>query len=464
MTTKVRPGRDPESEACSFLDKYPNIVEIDAILIDVNGVGRGKRLRRHELIALFRDGRYVPMSSLGLMITGEDVDGNGLVWETGDCDKHCKPVPNSLGCVPLEQGERGFLLLTMFHEDGSAVEADARQRLSWQIERAKRLGYHPIGAFELEFFLIEPVQSPGQLPVPAKGIKSGRSAHVSNTLSVDDLDDMSPFFAKAYQAAESFGIQLETLISEFAPGQFELTIRHQDLLRAADELILVKRILKICARHFGFEACFMAKPFATQAGSGMHLHVSLNDDEGNNLFADQKNGALSKLMLQAIAGVKTTVPDTMVLLAPNLNSWRRFAPQSYAPTQLTWGRNNRTVAIRVPAGKGSSRHFEHRIAGVDANPYLVATATLAGALKGIENELDPGDEIIGNGYLGKSTAREQIPAGWQAAISLFEGSEFAMETLGPVLHKVVLASQKMEFARACAHVSDYEYFTYQLAL
>lgn len=154
----------------------------------------------------------------------------------------------------------------------------------------------------------------------------------------------------------------------------------------------------------------------------------------------------------------------MVLLAPNLNSWRRFAPQSYAPTQLTWGRNNRTVAIRVPAGKGSSRHFEHRIAGVDANPYLVATATLAGALKGIENELDPGDEIIGNGYLGKSTAREQIPAGWQAAISLFEGSEFAMETLGPVLHKVVLASQKMEFARACAHVSDYEYFTYQLAL
>ena len=148
------------------------------------------------------------------------------------------------------------------------------------------------------------------------------------------------------------------MISEYAVGQYELTIRYRDLLRAADDVIVAKRLIRSAARRFGMEACFMAKPFGQEAGSGMHLHLSLANADGHNLYADQPSGQLSPLMLHSIGGIRHTIGDTMLVLAPFLNSWRRFASVVYSPASDTWGVENRTVALRVPNSSASTRHFE----------------------------------------------------------------------------------------------------------
>jgi glutamine synthetase len=206
------------------------------------------------------------------------------------------------------------------------------------------------------------------------------------------------------------------------------------------------------------EACFMAKPFGREAGSGMHLHLSLADPAGENQFADGEDGRLSRLMLQSIAGIRHTIGDTMLVLAPFLNSWRRFASTVYSPASDSWGLDNRTVAIRVPATSGKARHFEHRVAGVDANPYLVAAVTLAGALDGIASEADPGPPIEGNGY-GQGLG-QRLPRTWLDAIEQLEKSAFVREVMGERLHQGFVAVKYAEWDRLAHEVTDTEWALY----
>lgn len=450
-------------EAQHFLDRNPTVEAIEIVLSDVNGIGRGKLIRRAELIPLFTEGRNIPMSMLVLDVTGADVVESGLVWETGDCDMKCWPIPGTLGVAAHITPPRGQLLLSMYDFAGSPVPADPRHVLAKLVDNANQRGYRPVGAFEVEFFLLERRVDNKSAPIPARGQMSGHSSSLNNTLSLDEVDAMSPFFDSVYEAARGMGINLEALISEFAPGQFELTIHHRDLLGAADDLIQVKRLLRSVARRHGLTACFMAKPFGHSAGSGMHLHLSLESAQGENIFGDTHQGEFSPHLLHAIGGVRATIAETMSLLAPHLNSWRRFAPGSYAPTVANWGENNRTVALRVPSGSARSRHFEHRVAGIDANPYLVAAATLAGVLKGLDERRDPGPPVTGNGYeeLTSGVERDLIfPPDWLSAISRLETSAFAISFMGPVLHKAFCAVKRSEYALAAQVVTDYEYLTY----
>ncbi len=247
---------------------------------------------------------------------------------------------------------------------------------------------------------------------------------------------MSPLFADVYAGAKALNIPLETLISEYAPGQFEFTLRYGDLMSAADHLIMTKRLIRAVARRHQAEACFMAKPFGQTAGSGMHLHISLADAAGKNLFGDDGSGPFSPLMLQSIAGIQSTLAETMAVLAPFANSWRRFASSIYSPVSIDWGVNNRTVALRIPNTSGKARHFEHRVAGVDANPYLVAAVTLAGCLKGIAEKADPGAPVTGNGYEGRAGKPSGLPREWLTAIELCEASAFVKKALGPCCIRV----------------------------
>src|SRR5262245_27428951 len=181
---------------------------------------------------------------------------------------------------------------------------------------------------------------------------------------------------------------------------------------------MYKRLVRGVAAKHGMDATFMAKPYVDRVGSGMHLHMSLQDAKGHNMFAsDDARG--STLLRHAIAGMAATMAECVGVFAPNANSYRRYRRNSYAPTAPSWGVNHRSVSLRVPAGAAETRHVEHRVAGADANPYLAAAALLAGAHHGIVNRLDVGAPIIGNGY---EQATGSLPTNWYAALDRMESS------------------------------------------
>lgn len=440
-------------EARAFLDRYPDVEGIDIVLTDLHGIGRGKIIRRHELEALFTEGRGMPASLFAQDIQGNDVEEALATFTDKGGDSRCWPVPGTLGLQPLSG--RGLVLLALFDAAGQPIVHDPRSALIRQVSRAKAAGLVPMGAFELEFYLIN--ASPGDgadQAQPVRGLLGGRPLISNNCMSVDELDEMSPFFDAVYAAAKTFDLTLEAMISEYAEGQFELTLRYRDLARAADDLILTKTLIRTTARRFGMTACFMAKPFGDRSGSGMHMHLSLADKDGTNLFADSPDGALSPLMLQAMGGIRGAMADTMLILAPGLNSWRRFASNSYSPAQNSWGIEDRGVALRIPQSAAKARHFEHRIAGVDANPYLVATAALGTALDGIATGADVGPA----GPEGAAAA--PLPSDWPSAIEAFATSGPLCDILGAPLRDAFAGVKRAEYARLATLVTDVEWAIY----
>jgi glutamine synthetase len=454
------PSGSNMSEAEAFLAKYPDVEAIDIILTDFHGIGRGKMIRRHELEGIYKSGRGLPTSIFGQDVTGEDVDDCGLVQTGGGGDGRCWPVPGTLGYLP--HTGRGQLLISMYNEDATPHDVDPRNVFLNQVKRANDLGLTPMGAFELEFYLVDRDADAGGLYHPASYAMTKRRSSLRNTMSVDEIDEMSPLFDAVYEGAKHLDLTLETLISEYGPGQYEMTIRYRDLMRAADDVIIAKRLIRTAARRFGMEAVFMPKPFGNEAGSGMHLHLSLADENGNNLFADQPDGSLSPLMLNAIGGIRGTIGDTMLILAPFMNSWRRFASAMYSPASDDWGVENRTVALRVPGTPGKTRHFEHRIAGVDANPYLVAAVTLGAALDGIENKIDPGQPSTDE--IGHDKGPNDLPRHWLDAIDRFGASDFNKRTLGTRFHTAFTRIKQAEYEHMALKVSaaEWEYYGFSV--
>jgi glutamine synthetase len=447
-------------EALDFLERHPKIEAFDIILTDTNGVGRGKIIRRHELIPFYENGRHLPISILGLDITGEDVHETGLVWDSGDGDMRAWPIPNTLIPLAHTNPPRGQVLMSMFHLNSARMTSDPRLALKKQQETLAEKGLFPAGAFELEFFLLSNERDENGKVVPATAVLDGRKSGKTEVYSVDHLLGMEPLFSDIYEAAKQAGLPAETLISEYAPGQYELTLNYQtDILQAADDLIMLKRIVRANARRHGVTACFMAKPIADYAGSGMHFHVSLRDESDNNIFTETVEGKWNATILHAIGGMIQTMGDSMLVFAPHANSWRRFTSQSYAPISPTWGVNNRSVALRIPAGSKKARRIEHRPSGVDANPYLVATVILAALDYGISNKIDAGPETLGNGYEDDHTHRN-MPKDWRGAIEMAKNSKFLKEALGPDLHRTFIAIKESEYQRVARTISDVDYQLY----
>jgi glutamine synthetase len=247
-----------------------------------------------------------------------------------------------------------------------------------------------------------------------------------------------------------------------SPGQFEITLHHRDdALRAVDEAVMFKRVLRGVAQKHGLIACFMAKPFTERAGSGLHVHVSFNDAQGHNIFAsDDPAGAhgINNSLLQVIGGMKDSMAESMVVFAPNANSYRRFVTESYAPVAPNWGINNRSVSLRVPAGPPASRHVEHRICGADANLYLAVATVMGGAAHGLRERFDPGAPIEGNGYAQAGV--RTLPGSWREALDLAARSEFLEETLGKDFLRIFLSIKNQECARFSAEVSELDYAWY----
>jgi len=453
------PSGSTLKEAQDFLQAHPEIEAVDIVLSDANGIGRGKIIRRHELEAFYKGGRHLPISILGLDICGEDVDETGLIWDQGDGDLRAWPIPGTLCAMHGTNPPRAEVLMSLYHLNGDKMTSDPRHALARQVDLLAAGDMFPAAAFELEFFLLANERDSEGRVQPAAAVLDGRRSTKTEVYSVDHLHGMEPLFSQIYAAAEVAGITAETVISEYAPGQYELTLNYRrDVLQAADDLVRLKRIVRLQARKFGITACFMAKPVEAYAGSGMHLHVSVADGKGNNLFAEQNVGTWNQTILHAIGGMRETMAESMLVFAPHANSWRRFANQSYAPVTPNWGVNNRSVALRIPAGPVSARRIEHRPSGVDANPYLVAATVLAALRHGIDGRFDPGTQTTGNGY--DDTPDRVIPADWRSAIEAAKGSQFLKDALGADMHRTFVAIKAAEYARVARTIADVDYDLY----
>jgi len=421
-------------------------------------VQRGKVLRREELVKAYADGRPLPGSILGVDITGADVEETGLVWEDGDADRTCWPVGGSLCAMPWAETPSAQFLLTMHEADGQGSPGDPRHALARVIERFRPLGLTPVAAVELEFYLVDRDSAAAGRPRPPKAPLGGWEPKQLQAYLMQDLEDFAPELDSIFGGARQMGLPVRTLISEYSPGQLEVVLLHQpDALRAADQAILYKRLVKGMAARHGYAATFMAKPYANFAGSGMHLHVSLADAAGGNAFASAEPTG-GPLLRHAIGGLKATMAECMGLFAPNANSYRRFRQQSYAPMAPTWGVNNRTVSLRIPAGAAETRHVEHRVAGADANPYLALAAVLAAMHKGIVEKLDPGPPIEGNGYAQPGAAA--LPRDWYRATEQTAASGFLADYLGRRFLEIFSAIKLAEIDRFMSQPTELDYAWY----
>lgn len=460
MSDTSSPSGSSIAEAEAFLAAHPEIEAIDLVLHDSNGIGRGKIIRRHELLSVYKNGRNYPISILGLDICGEDVHETGLIWDSGDGDVQSWPIPGTLKPLHNTKPPRAEVLMSMYALNGSPITSDPRHAMQRQVDALAAEGLHPAGAFELEFFLLANERDSSGRVQPARDVLDGRASHKTEVYSVDHLHGMLPLFSDIYAGADAAGIQAETMISEYAPGQYELTLHYRtNIMQAADDLIRLKRIVRAQARAHGVTACFMAKPVEAYAGSGMHLHVSMQDDAGRNIFAETRGGDWNEAIRHALGGLRATMGESMLVFAPHANSWRRFANQSYAPVSPTWGVNNRSVALRIPAGDAAARRIEHRPSGVDANPYLVGSTVLAGIRHGLANKIDPGPETTGNGYEDGQDAPD-IPNDWRAALTAARDSDFLKSALGADMHRTFTAIKAAEYARVARTISEVDYDLY----
>lgn len=447
-----------EAEAHAFLDANPDITSIHVIWTDICGVARGKILRRDELVPAWKDGRFMPISALVLDITGQDVPETGLVFDEGDRDMLLWPVPGSLVRIPWMEEPTAQYLASVHDLDGTPHFADPRNALEAIVKRFQtELNMTPVGAVEVEFFLMDRASAiAGEPRAPKSLINEHRPQHFQ-AYYLQDLDDFAPFFKDLYAYCEAQGLPAKTLISEYAPGQMEIVLRHRaDVLKACDEGIMLKRLIKATAEKHGMAATFMAKPYAQWTGSGMHIHVSLGDEKGNNLFAAD-DPMQNELLLHSIGGLKAAMAESMLIFAPNANSYRRFRRNSYAPVSASWGINNRTVSIRIPAGAASACHIEHRPSGADANPYLVMAAILAGIHYGITEKADPGNPVVGNGYEKRA---KYIPGNWFDAIDAFWRASILKEYFGKPFVDTYCTIKEVEADRFYAEptLRDFEWY------
>ncbi|HET8850794.1 MAG TPA: glutamine synthetase family protein [Marinobacter sp.] len=435
-------------------------IEFDFFITDLNGNLRGKRMPAGVLEKVMREGIKLPRSVVGFDFWGADVLDNGLVFETGDSDGVCLPVSQTPLPVPWSDIPRNQILAMMFNADGSAFQADPRQVLKRVVDRFEVHGLRPVMATELEFYLMDGKSETTQRPKPPV-LANGQGRRLANTegYAVEEMDGFDAFFSDIRKACEAQGIDADTIIAEMGPGQFEINLNHvNDPLLAGDQAILFKRLVRGVSRRHGYGATFMAKPYAEYSGNGFHVHFSLLDAAGNNVFDDGTEEG-SKLMKQAVAGMMHTLPDTMLTLAPNLNSYRRFMPGAHAPTRANWGYENRTVALRIPESPCAARRIEHRVAGADANPYLVLASVLAGALHGIENSLEPVPPIEGDAY-AESDDAWVLPNTWEDATNAFANSAILREYLGEEFQRVYSAAKRQEKRLLSERITDVEYEAY----
>ena len=407
---------------------------------DLNGQMRGKRLPAAQFDKLGEGSVRMPLSVLNVDIWGADIEDSPLVFETGDADGVLYPTEH--GPVPMPWlGSPGALVpMWMYRDTGEPFMGDPRHALAAVLDRYAARGWRVEAAAEMEFYLVDDSEEALQPPISPV---SGRPLNGHAILSIRQLDAFDAYFTELYEACEAMDIPAESAISESGLGQFEVNMTHRDAMAAADDVFLFKALVRGLARKHGIAATFMAKPFAEDAGNGMHVHFSVLDTEGRNIF-DNGGPEGTDLLRHAIAGCLDGMAPSTLIFAPHGPSYDRIVPGAHAPIGACWAYENRTAAIRVPGGPTKARRIEHRVACGDNNPYLSIAVMLGAALDGIERRAEPPPPITGNAY---DLDLPGLAPDWISAMARFETDPLIARILPAELIENFLLTKRQEMAR-----------------
>jgi glutamine synthetase len=427
------------------------ITTVECLVPDFNGILRGKSLPAARFLKSLDDqSLLLPSSAFLVSIEGRYSGHIDQDFAYQDPDMRIVPDPATLRLAPGAAAGTAYVFADAFHLDGRPWRAAPRHVLSTVLDRYAQRGWTPVVAPELEFYLAAPNPDPNHVVTAPLG-RSGRAETVQHPYDLQALEEFEPVIRRIYDNASVMGIPLDTLIHESGTAQLEINLHHGDAVALADSVLLFKRMTRQAAQASGMQATFMAKPIAEQAGSSMHIHMSVIDETGRNLFADQA-GADTDMFAGFIGGLQAFAPEIMPLFAPNVNSYRRIHPNHSAPANIEWSHDNRSCGLRVPIGSPTARRIENRLPGADANPYLALAGSLLAGYLGVEGKLARSPEAFGNAYGRKST----LPQTMEEALARFSACAPVRDVLGEDFVQSYLRVKQVELQQFQGVVTPWE--------
>jgi len=431
--------------------KAKNIDDIECMIADNAGVARGKSIPRGKFMEGLKNRQLrIPETLFGMTITG-DFALNDFLSET-ERDVILEPDLSTICMTPWQSEPTATVICDAMHENGDPVDFSPRQVLRRVLKLYENEGWQPIVAPEFEFYLLERQADVEAIPKAPVGRSGCRDAGAS-PFSIDSLDEFAPYFDDVYDACEAQRIGVDTLIHEAGPAQFEFNVEHGPALEIADQSFLFKRILRQVAIRHNMFASFMASPYPDNFGSAMHIHQSVICMEtGKNIFVNEDESN-SDLFLHHIAGLQKYLQHAIPMIAPFVNSYRRFSSGLSAPTNTHWSRENRSVGLRVPSGPPAARRIENRVAGSDVNPYFAIATSLACGYLGMKEQLKASSEFKGSAY---ETLDRALPRHFLDGVKNMRKCEPLKEVLGEAFVETYLDAKEMEFENYSSVLSPWE--------
>lgn len=419
-------------------------------VFDMDGILRGKYMSRDKFASSLEGGFGFCDVVLGWDSNDQLYDNTRFTgWHTAYPDAPVRILPETCRELPMEKNMLFFL--GEFADRAETVGPRAVLRRA--IQRCNDLGFTPFGAMEFEFFVFE--ETPHS--IRDKGYRDLRPITPGNFgYSVLRSSVWSDLYEELLGTCAEMDIPIEGLHTETGPGVLEAAIGVDTLLEAADKAALFKTFAKVIAQRNGLMATFMAKWSADYPGQSGHIHLSLQRNGGSAFHDPDGPHRMSPTMQQFLAGCQTFLPETLAMVAGTVNSYSRLVPGAWAPTSATWGVENRTTALRVIPGSPKSQRIEYRIAAADANPYLAMAAALAAGLAGIEQELEPTPEVVGNAYTQEFDPRLALPTTLTEAAGRLRESKVARDIFGDDFIEHYAASREWEEREFRRAITDWE--------
>jgi glutamine synthetase len=429
--------------------KVRGIEELECVVPDQAGVARGKIMPASKFFNA--PAMNLPSSIFHQTISGEypddDVPGAG---DPADADLVLVPDFATLCVVPWASDPTAQLIHDCYNRAGEPIEVAPRQLLRKIVGLFAEKGWRAVVAPEIEFYLVKPNTDPDYPLEPPVG-RSGRPETGRVSYSISAVNEFDDLFEDIYDFSEAQGLEIDTLIHEEGAAQMEINLRHGDPLALADQVFLFKRTIREAAMAHNIYATFMAKPIANEPGSAMHIHQSVWDENGRNIFSGP-DGEPTKEFFSFIAGQQKYLPQVMCILAPYVNSYRRLTKAATAPINVAWGYDNRTTGIRVPPAGAEARRVENRVPSSDANPYLAIAASLACGYLGLIEGLTPTDPVEGSAH----GLDYDLPRGLLEAVSAFEDCAELEAVFGKTFTSTYAALKRGEYETFMRVISPWE--------
>jgi len=386
---------------------------------------------------------FLPTSIFFQTITGTYADIESIDDQWTEADLLLMPDYSTATAVPWSADVTLQVIHDVCDRDGNPIAIAPRNVLKRIIDLYRAEGWVPVVAPELEFYLTKPNVNPDNPVEPPVG-RTGRRGVSRQAYSMSAVEEYGTVIDDIYDFAEAQGFEIDTIIQEGGAGQIEINLQHGDPIALADEVFFYKRLIREAALRNDCFATFMAKPMEHQPGSAMHIHQSIIDSKtGKNLFNDA-NGEPTELFSGFIAGQQNYLPAVFCMIAPYVNSYRRFVRDDSAPINLEWGHDNRTTGLRVPISAPENRRVENRVAGMDSNPYLAIAASLACGYLGMKAGEKPRDSVDSDAY----ALPHNLPRGLFEALDVLDECPEMEALLGPefcVVYKSIKHHEMEEF-------------------